>query len=82
MVVPRSCLCFEVSPNERHAPAGRRPGELLIKLCDVDLCVCDPGDTFSPLGQAEQLALAMGEVCVGHIIAVNPSVGRSLEDEV
>lgn len=64
VVVSRSCRPFVVSMTERNAPTDRLPGERGIEPWECDLLMFDLGDTFSPPGHAEQLALVIGGVGV------------------
>lgn len=74
VVVSRSYRPFVVSMTERTVPIDRPYDEKAIELWDGDLLILDLGDTFSPPGQAEQLALAIGRVGVEDISAVDLSI--------
>ena len=71
VVVPRSVRPFVKPLAVRTAPADRPLDGRLIEPCDVDFLIPDPGDTFSPPGQAEQLTSATGEVDIEDISAVD-----------
>lgn len=74
VVVSRSYRPFVVSVTGRTAPTDRPPEERGIEPCECALLMFDLGDTFSPPGQAEQLALVMGGVGVEGISTVDLSI--------